>query len=133
LRSERRRIEVAEAALAPRIAAFEERERSLGVREQDAEESAVRNAAGEERLGRRAAKLAQKETELARGLRDVREQEQRLAGLEDRAQELDHRARELERTAAEFEERGAWLTEALARLEAREVDVADRERHVVTA
>ena len=40
---------------------------------------------------------------------------------------------ELERSAAELDERGTWLTDAVARVEARERDVADRERHVVAA
>jgi hypothetical protein len=46
---------------------------------------------------------------------------------------LNERELALERTAAELAERSAWLTDALARIEARELDVADRERHTGAA
>ena len=49
------------------------------------EEGATRHAERERQLGRRAAKLAVNETQLANKLRDVREAEERIPVLEERA------------------------------------------------
>ena len=45
--------------------------------------------------------------------------------LEARALRLDDRQRALDRVASDLDERGAWLTEAVARVEARELEAAD--------
>ena len=85
---------------------MKERERAATEREQQLEELDGRNAEREKGLGRRAAKLAVSETQLANKLRDVREAEERIPVLEERALRLDERARELERVASELDERG---------------------------
>src|SRR5262249_19103762 len=120
----RRKLAEAEVALTPRVAAVAEQERTATRRQEELDELAPRPPAREEQLGRRAAKRARQERGRAR---------RASAGRGAGGPQLSPRELALERTAAELAERSAWLTEALARVEAREVDVADRERHAVAA
>src|SRR4029077_9139303 len=124
--AEEKRLEEARGDIDPRLDAAKTLQRDLEQREQRLVALEARHAEQEKRLGRRAAKTAATETQLANKVRDVREAEERIPVLEERAFELDARARDLERVSNELGERGAWLTEAVTRVEAREAEAAEQ-------
>src|SRR6266545_7975401 len=126
LAAKEQKIDQARSEVEPLLEAVKKREREVQHREQMLAGQETRAAEREKQLGKRAAKLALNETQLANKLRDVRESEERIPLLEQRALHLDARARELERDAKELDERGAWLTEAVAQVEAREAEAIEQ-------